>query len=85
MDFLNGLHFWESIHMWQSSKDFYKDVAHTITVLYDSTIIVNNAPSRSMYVGSFMIDENFISTDDTIFDGVDGSSNDLSLDGYDFD
>ena len=53
-------------------------------MFYDSTIVVNNASSRSMHMSTFMINENFISTNDTIFDGVDGSSDDLSLDGDDF-
>ena len=54
-------------------------------MFYDSAIVVNNASSRSMYVSTFMINKNFIGTNDTIFDGVDGSSDDLSLDGDDFD
>jgi hypothetical protein len=38
-----------------------------------------------MLVSTFMINENFISTNDTIFYGVDGSGDDLSLDGDNFD
>ena len=71
--------------MWEGSEDFDKDIAHTITVLYDSTIVVNNASGRSMYMGSFMINKDFINSNDTIFDGVESSSDDLSLDRYDFD
>ena len=64
--------------MWEGSKDSDKDVAHTSTMV-DCTIIMNDTTSRSMLMSTFMIDENFIATGDSVFDIVFSASDDLGL------
>ena len=69
--------------MWEGSKDSDKDVAHTSTMV-NCTIIMNDTTCRSMLMGTFMIDENFIATGDSVFDKVVSSGDDLGLDRNNF-
>ena len=69
--------------MWERSKDSDNDIAHTSTMV-DCAIIMNDTTCRSMLVGTFMIDENFIGSSDSIFDKVVSSSDDLGLDRNNF-
>ena len=65
--FLHSLNFWESIHMWERSKDSDKDIANATTMV-DCAVIMDDTSSRSVLMGTFMIDEDFIATCDSVFD-----------------
>ena len=69
--------------MWERSKDSDNDIAHTSTMV-DCAIIMNDTTCRSMLMGSFMIDEDFIGSSDSIFDKVVSSGDDLGLDRNNF-
>ena len=69
--------------MWERSKDSDNDIAHTSTMV-DCAIIMNDTTCRSMLMGTFMIDENFIGSSDSIFDKVVSSGDDLGLDRNNF-
>ena len=69
--------------MWERSKDSDNDIAHTSTMV-DCAIIMNDTTCRSMLMGTFMIDENFVGSSDSIFDKVVSSGDDLGLDRNNF-
>lgn len=52
--------------------------------MVDCAIMLNYTTCRSMLVGTFMIDEDFIGSSDSIFDKVVSSGNDLGLDRNNF-
>ena len=52
--------------------------------MVNCAIIMNDTTCRSMLMGTFMIDENFIATGDSIFDIVFSAGDDLGLDRNNF-
>ena len=81
--FLHSLNFWESIHVWERSKDSDKDIANATTMV-NCAVIVNDTSCRSVLMCTFMIDKDFITTGDSIFDKIVGSGYDLGLDRNNF-
>ena len=53
--------------MWERSKDSDKDIANAATMV-DCAVIMDDTSSRSVLMGAFMIDEDFIATCDSVFD-----------------
>ena len=81
--FLHSLNFWESIHVWERSKDSDKDIANATTMV-NCAVIVNDTSCRSVLMCTFMIDKDLITTGDSIFDKIVGSGYDLGLDRNNF-
>ena len=69
--------------MWERSKDSDKNIANATTVV-DCAVIMDDTSSRSVLMGTFMIDEDFIATCDSVFDKVVSAGDDLGLDRDDF-
>ena len=69
--------------MWERSKDSDKDIANATTMV-DCAVIMDDTSSRSVLMGAFMIDEDFIATCDSVFDKIVSAGDYLGLDRDDF-